>query len=107
MIGGLRPVQLKGFAVESARFQHASDPSSFEALIAFDPMARAARGCRRLGRVYSLQQHSGGEKEGRQLQLSQNGSERFGSEIKIDRGPVSRHPTKRNRDRVSKRILGQ
>src|SRR6266480_1968408 len=107
MIGGLRPVQSQGFGVESTEFQHASDPSSFEALIAFDVMARAARGHRRHRRVYSLQQHSGGEKEGWQLQLSQSGSERFGSEIKIDRGPVSRDPTKRNRNRVSKRILGQ
>src|SRR5947199_5713407 len=100
MIGGLPPVQSQGFAVEPAKFQHASHPSSFEALIAFDLMARAARSHRRHCRVYSLQQHSGGEKEGWQLQLSQNGSERFGSEIKIDRGPVSRHPAKRNRDRV-------
>jgi len=54
---------IKGLPLESAKFQHASDPSSFEALIAFELMARAACGHRRHGRFNSLQQHSGGEKE--------------------------------------------
>jgi len=49
---------------QSANFNMHRDPSSFEALIAFELMARACLRHRRHGRVYSLQQHSAEKKEG-------------------------------------------
>src|SRR6266480_2258295 len=59
--------QIKGYLNKSAEFHRASDPSSFEALVAFDLVARLARRGWSNGGISSLQQHSGGEKEGRQL----------------------------------------
>src|SRR5436853_6196808 len=60
MIAGLRPVKSKR-SRSNQEIQYEPDLSSFEALVAFELVARSARSCWSHGRVCSLQQHSGGE----------------------------------------------
>src|SRR6266849_5938979 len=59
--------QIKGYPNRSAKFHRALDPSYIETFLAFELMAWLGRRNRSGGRISSLQQHSGGEEEGRQL----------------------------------------
>src|SRR5207302_11195384 len=64
---GLRLVKSKDTQTDQRNFHRAPNSPSFKALVAFDLVARLARRGGSDGGISYLQQHSGGEKEGRQL----------------------------------------